>query len=514
MGTATAEDDATYQFLDEAAFAGVRALVGLDAVEYAITGAAPIPAELISWYRAIGVPLSEIYGMSESTGPDDLGAHPGEGRHRRRGLPRHRLLPRRRRRGVHPGRQRVPRLPRRPGEDGRGARPRRHPALGRHRRSSTTRATCGSSTARRSSSSPPAGKNISPANLEAELKMIPLIAQACAIGDQKPFVSALVVLDAEVAPVWAKEHGIEFASLAELAEHPDVIAEVDKGVAEAMAGFNNAERVKKVKILHEEWLARLRGAHADLEAQAPRHPRQVRRGDRGAVRVARGGRPPCREPGAVGDGDPPRVGHPSDRLHAVLRAARPPPRGRHQGPCRPRHRRPGARSRGARRGGEPPRGPRRARGAAGSTSTCWPSATWRGSTPRWARWPRPSERRWEPIGPRPEPEPDPASVGADLEAAVDGARRADLRERGAARPRRGQRGRRGGRLPRDGPRCRRERRRRPGGGAERAVPVRRAASSRARARRRPTCGSSTAATSCGGAPELAAPSSACRSVLG
>ena len=67
-------------------------------------------------------------------------------------------------------------------------------------------------------------------------------------------MSALVVLDAEVAPVWAKDHGIEFDSLAELAEHPDVIAEVDKGVDEAMAGFNNAERVKKVKILHEEWL--------------------------------------------------------------------------------------------------------------------------------------------------------------------------------------------------------------------------------------------------------------------
>ena len=122
------------QFLDEVAFAGVRALVGLDAVEYAISGAAPIPAELISWYRAIGVPLSEIYGMSESTGPDDLGAHAGEGRHRRRGLPGHRLLPRRRRRGVHPGRQRLPRLPRRPREDRRGARPRRHAALRRHRR--------------------------------------------------------------------------------------------------------------------------------------------------------------------------------------------------------------------------------------------------------------------------------------------------------------------------------------------------------------------------------------------
>jgi long-chain acyl-CoA synthetase len=69
FGTATPEDDATYAFLDEVAFAPVRALIGLDAVEFAVTGAAPIPAELISWYRAIGVPLSEIYGMSETTGP-------------------------------------------------------------------------------------------------------------------------------------------------------------------------------------------------------------------------------------------------------------------------------------------------------------------------------------------------------------------------------------------------------------------------------------------------------------
>ena len=95
-------------------------------------------------------------------GPDDVGADPREGRHRRRGLPRHRLLPGRRRRGVHPGRQRVPRLPRRPREDRRGPRRRRHAALRRHRASSTTRATCGSSTARRSSSSRPAARTSAP----------------------------------------------------------------------------------------------------------------------------------------------------------------------------------------------------------------------------------------------------------------------------------------------------------------------------------------------------------------
>ena len=48
--------------------------------------------------------------------------------------------------------------------------------------------------------------------------------------------------------------GIEFGSLAELAEHPAVIAEIDRGLEDAMSGFNNAERVKKVKVLGEEWL--------------------------------------------------------------------------------------------------------------------------------------------------------------------------------------------------------------------------------------------------------------------
>ncbi|HEY4377438.1 MAG TPA: AMP-binding protein, partial [Acidimicrobiales bacterium] len=98
------------------------------------------------------------------------------------------------------------------------------------------------------------GKNISPANLEAALKLVPLIGQACAIGDQRPFVSALVVLDPDVAPAWAKQHGIEVDTMAELAAHPDVIAEVERGVAEVMASFNNAEKVKKVKVLGDEWL--------------------------------------------------------------------------------------------------------------------------------------------------------------------------------------------------------------------------------------------------------------------
>jgi long-chain acyl-CoA synthetase len=98
------------------------------------------------------------------------------------------------------------------------------------------------------------GKNISPANLEAALKAFPLIGQACVIGDQRPFVSALLVLDPEVAPAWARQHGIEVASLVELAENPEVVAEVERCVTEANARFSQVEQVKRSKLLGEEWL--------------------------------------------------------------------------------------------------------------------------------------------------------------------------------------------------------------------------------------------------------------------
>jgi long-chain acyl-CoA synthetase len=253
MGTATEEDEATWAFLDEVAFAGVRQLLGLDEARFAISGAAPIPPELISWFRAIGVPLSEIYGMSESTGimaweayrvkPGTVGrAFPGsdlfiadDGEVCIRGGQ------------VSSGYLDDPEKTAETfDEDGT-----LHSGdigeiddegyLRIVDRKKELIITAG-------------GKNISPANLEAALKMIPLVAQAAAIGDKRPFVSALVVLDPEVAPVWAKERGIEFDSLADLAAHPDVIAEIERGVDEVMAPFNNAERVKKVTILAEEWV--------------------------------------------------------------------------------------------------------------------------------------------------------------------------------------------------------------------------------------------------------------------
>jgi long-chain acyl-CoA synthetase len=98
------------------------------------------------------------------------------------------------------------------------------------------------------------GKNISPANLEAALKTIPLIGQAAAIGDARKFCSAILVLDPEAAKVWAATHGKGDVSLVELATDPAVIAEVQAGVDEINQQFAQVEQIKRFTLVGEEWL--------------------------------------------------------------------------------------------------------------------------------------------------------------------------------------------------------------------------------------------------------------------
>jgi long-subunit acyl-CoA synthetase (AMP-forming) len=98
------------------------------------------------------------------------------------------------------------------------------------------------------------GKNISPANIEAKLKAHPLIGTACVIGDDRPFLTALLVLDADVAPAWAAQQGIEDTSLEALAGDERVRAEVERGVEAANAQVSNVEGVKKFTILGTDWL--------------------------------------------------------------------------------------------------------------------------------------------------------------------------------------------------------------------------------------------------------------------
>ncbi len=93
-----------------------------------------------------------------------------------------------------------------------------------------------------------AGKNMSPANIEAKIKSAsPLIGQAIAIGDARPYNVALITLDPEYAPVWAEKQGIDDASLEALAEDEKVIAAVQEGVDEANAQMARVEQIKKFK---------------------------------------------------------------------------------------------------------------------------------------------------------------------------------------------------------------------------------------------------------------------------
>jgi len=251
-GNFTEEQQATLDFLDSVAFANVRALVGLDAVELAITGAAPIPAPVLEWFNAIGVPLAEIYGMSETTGPMTFSPE----------RPKIGTVGR----GCHGMEVRI-------ADDGevicRGG----NIFQGYFRQPDKTAETIVDGwlhsgdigeiddegyirivDRKKELIITSGGKNISPANLEAALKTIPLIGQAAAIGDGRKFVSAILVLDPEATAVWAKANGREGLSLAELSVDPDVLTEVQAGVDGVNEQFAQVEQIKKFTLVGEEWM--------------------------------------------------------------------------------------------------------------------------------------------------------------------------------------------------------------------------------------------------------------------
>ncbi len=100
-----------------------------------------------------------------------------------------------------------------------------------------------------------AGKNMSPANIEAAVKSgSPLIGQACAIGDGRSYNTALIVLDSDFAPQWASQHGLGDKSLAELATEPQLVQAVQEGVDQANQRLARVEQIKKFTIIPGDWL--------------------------------------------------------------------------------------------------------------------------------------------------------------------------------------------------------------------------------------------------------------------
>jgi long-subunit acyl-CoA synthetase (AMP-forming) len=244
-----AELAAAWEQVDTAVFAAMRRTMGLDQLDYCFSGAAPLPVEVMHFLRSIGLPFSEVYGMSENTGGmtwDPYRVKPGTV-----GRP-------------------FPGVEVRLGEDGevlaRGAIV--SPGyLDDPVRSAETFDADGwlhtgdigtidadgylSIVDRKKELIITAGgKNISPANLEALLKSLPLVGQACVIGDGRRYLVALLVLDPEVAPGWAAREGVT----GDLAASPAVRAELERGVAEVNSQVSQVEGIKKFVVLADEWV--------------------------------------------------------------------------------------------------------------------------------------------------------------------------------------------------------------------------------------------------------------------
>ncbi|PEG61370.1 long-chain fatty acid--CoA ligase [Mycolicibacterium boenickei] len=94
------------------------------------------------------------------------------------------------------------------------------------------------------------GKNVAPALLEDRLRAHPLISQAMAVGDQQPFIAALITIDPEAFPGWKQRNGKDSAaSVGDLADDPDLLAEIDLAVKEANQAVSHAESIRKFRIL-------------------------------------------------------------------------------------------------------------------------------------------------------------------------------------------------------------------------------------------------------------------------
>jgi long-subunit acyl-CoA synthetase (AMP-forming) len=95
---------------------------------------------------------------------------------------------------------------------------------------------------------------MSPANIEARLKAAhPLIGQAVAIGDRRPYNVALIVLDPDACAAFAREHGLSDPSPPALAQDDRVRAAVAAGVEEANSHLSRVEQIKRFEILPTEW---------------------------------------------------------------------------------------------------------------------------------------------------------------------------------------------------------------------------------------------------------------------
>ncbi|MBK5110037.1 MAG: long-chain fatty acid--CoA ligase [Thermoleophilia bacterium] len=239
---------------DEALFSNLRVSLGLDQATAISVGAAPIPTEVLEFFHAIGIEIGEIWGLSETCGLVTIN-RPGEIKIGSVGPP-------------------IPGCDVKLAEDGEllcrspyvMAEYRNQPEKTKeviidgwlHTGDIGVIDEDGFVTIvdrKKELIINAAGKNMSPANIEAHVKAAsPLVSQCVAIGDGRPYNVALISLDPDYAPVWASQKGIEDTDLESLAGNELVIDAIAEGIEKSKSKMARIEQIKKFKIIPGEWL--------------------------------------------------------------------------------------------------------------------------------------------------------------------------------------------------------------------------------------------------------------------
>ena len=242
-----AELAAAFEQADEALYKNVRALFG-GQIRECVTGAAPIAPEILRFFYACGVPVMEGYGMTETSTSATVNRPTANNfRFGSVGRPQAGVEVKIADDGevlikgpnIFQGYYKNDSATAEALEE-RGCTPATSDAW-------TTTASSTSRAARRTSSSPPGGKNITPANLENGLKQSRWISQAVVVGDRRPYLVALITLDAEEAPALAEQLGVD--DPAKLPGDERVHAEIQKVVDEVNSHVGPVEQIKRFEIL-------------------------------------------------------------------------------------------------------------------------------------------------------------------------------------------------------------------------------------------------------------------------
>jgi long-chain acyl-CoA synthetase len=113
------------------------------------------------------------------------------------------------------------------------------------------------------------GKNVAPAVLEDRLRAHPLVSQCMVVGDNQPFIAALVTIDQDALKGWVTNNKKEGASMADLANDPDLIAVVQTAVDDANKAVSKAESIRKFTILTTDFT--IAGGHLTQKLSVKRH---------------------------------------------------------------------------------------------------------------------------------------------------------------------------------------------------------------------------------------------------